>query len=134
MLRGGKALYGDASILSALGSGCSTFNVCTKDKAVCVDAPGVTFADIQAAATASYPLYFCKNTVPTAEPSCVPYRDTYPNGTSATDRDGDGDPRRDATIALRSSIRCERSTERRKPTRTWTARATHVTKRRSTRA
>ncbi len=43
----------------------------------------------------SYPLFFCKGETPKDEPSCVPYRDTYPNGISATDRDGDGVP--DAT-------------------------------------
>ena len=52
--------------------------------------PAVTLADVQAQATAIYPLFFCKGTTPTNEPSCVPFRDTYPAGTSATDRDGDG--------------------------------------------
>ena len=28
--------------------------------------------------------------MPTDEPTCTPYRDSYPNGTSATDQDGDG--------------------------------------------
>jgi len=90
VLRGGKALYGDAGIVDALSSGCSDLDVCGAKKKVCVDAPNVSLADIQAAASSTYPLFFCKGTTPQDEPSCVPYRDTYPNGTSATDRDGDG--------------------------------------------
>ncbi len=39
-----------------------------------------------------YPLFFCRNQVPTNEPTCTPYRDSYPNGISATDLDGDGVP------------------------------------------
>jgi hypothetical protein len=50
----------------------------------------VTLADIQTAAASYYPLFFCRGQTPMNEPSCIPYRDTYPNGTSATDRDGDG--------------------------------------------
>jgi hypothetical protein len=90
VLRGGKALYGDADVVAALASGCATLDVCGVSKAVCVDVPNVTLASIQAAASASYPLFYCRAQTPEAEPSCVPYRDTYPNGTSATDRDGDG--------------------------------------------
>jgi hypothetical protein len=90
VLRGGKALYGEAAIVDALAQGCSDLDVCGAKKKVCVDAPSVSLADIQAAAAATYPLFFCKGTAPKDEPSCVPYRDTYPNGTSATDRDGDG--------------------------------------------
>ncbi len=90
VLRGGKALYGDAAIVTALASGCAALDVCGVPKSVCVDVPGVTLASIQAAAASSYPLFFCRGQDPDAEPSCVPYRDSYPNGTSATDRDGDG--------------------------------------------
>lgn len=95
VLRGGKVLYGDSGIVDALSTGCGDLMVCGNAKKVCVDTPGVTLADITAAAAASYPLFFCKGETPKDEPSCVPYRDTYPNGTSATDRDGDGVP--DAT-------------------------------------
>jgi hypothetical protein len=59
-------------------------------KQVCVDTPGVTFAQVQAAAASIYPLFFCKGTTPMNEPSCVPYRDTYPNGETMADPDGDG--------------------------------------------
>jgi hypothetical protein len=57
-----------------------------------LDVPGATLAAIQSAASSIYPLFFCKNQTPTIEPTCIPYRDTYPNGISATDRDGDGVP------------------------------------------
>jgi hypothetical protein len=92
VLRGGKAMYGDAAIIDALATGCGALDVCGAKKSVCVDTPGVTLADIQSAASTTYPLFFCKTETPKDEPSCVPYRDTYPNGTSATDQDGDGIP------------------------------------------
>ncbi len=92
VLRGGKPLYGESVLVDALQTGCSDLAVCSSQKKVCVDTPGVTLAAIQKAADASYPLFFCKNETPKGEPSCVPYRDTYPLGTSATDRDGDGVP------------------------------------------
>jgi hypothetical protein len=95
VMRGGKVLYGDAAVTSALGQGCADLVVCGEHKQACVDTPGITLASIEAAAASVYPLFFCKDKAPDAEPSCVPYRDTYPNGTSATDRDGDGVP--DAT-------------------------------------
>ncbi len=90
VVRGGKPLYGDADLVGALASTCAALDVCGTARLVCVDVPSVTLASIQTAVAASYPLFFCKAQAPTAEPSCVPYRDTYPNGTSATDRDGDG--------------------------------------------
>jgi hypothetical protein len=92
VLRGGKALYGDRLIVSALATGCDALPVCGEDRALCFDVTGVTLPDVQAAAASIYPLFFCKGTEPTAEPTCVPYRDTYPLGLSATDRDGDGVP------------------------------------------
>ena len=95
VLRGGKALYGEATTIDALTPGCADLPVCGTKKKLCVDSPGVTMADIQAAAASTYPLFYCKGETPKDEPSCVPYRDTYPAGTSATDRDGDGVP--DAT-------------------------------------
>ncbi len=90
VLKGGKPLYGDADVVAALKPGCDALSVCGISKSVCVDTAGVTFGNISAAAISSYPLYFCKTAAPTGEPSCTPYRDTYPMGTSATDRDGDG--------------------------------------------
>lgn len=96
VLRGGKPLYGDDELMTGLGAGaCETFsgNVCGIAKRACVAQDiggGTTLASIRTAGDAIYPLFFCKNTVPTSEPSCVPYRDTYPNGIAAGDKDGDG--------------------------------------------
>jgi cytosine/adenosine deaminase-related metal-dependent hydrolase len=50
VLRGGKVLYGDADLVSALAPSCSNLDVCGIMKQVCVDTPGVTFAQVQAAA------------------------------------------------------------------------------------
>jgi len=97
VLRGGTPLYGDQLLVQAAGgaSTCAQMTMCGVSKSVCLDVPGVALSDVQAAATSSYPLFFCGGQVPTGEPTCVPYRDSYPNGTSATDQDGDGVP--DAT-------------------------------------
>ncbi|HEY1697846.1 MAG TPA: amidohydrolase family protein [Polyangiaceae bacterium] len=91
VLRGGKALYGDAALVQAAGgSGCDAIDVCGTSKAVCIDSPGISLAAMQSASASTYPLFFCRGQIPTGEPTCTPYRDGYPNGTSATDRDGDG--------------------------------------------
>jgi hypothetical protein len=93
VLRGGKVLYGDATLVKGAGTtGCDGMSVCGTSKSVCLDVTGVTLAQVQAAAQAAYPLFFCRGQTPTNEPTCIPYRDTYPNGTSATDQDGDGIP------------------------------------------
>jgi hypothetical protein len=94
VMRGGKVLYGDAAVVQALGtSGCDSMQVCGTNKSVCLDISGVAkLSDIQNAAGSTYPLFFCRGQTPTGEPTCTPYRDSYPNGTSATDRDGDGVP------------------------------------------
>lgn len=92
VLRAGKPLYGESTLVDALQSGCSDLDVCKTKKKVCVDTPNVTLAQIQSATASKYPLFFCKSETPKDEPSCVPYRDSYPNGTSSTDRDGDGVP------------------------------------------
>ena len=91
VLRGGKALYGDALLVQAAGgAGCAAFDVCNVAKAICIDTPSVTLAQIQTVIKASYPLASCRGQTPPGEPSCVPYRDAYPDGSSATDQDGDG--------------------------------------------
>jgi len=92
VLRAGKVLYGDAGIVDALKAGCDSLTVCAQSKKVCLDVNGVTLASLQSALIGNYPLFFCKDQKPTAEPTCTPYRDSYPAGTSATDRDGDGVP------------------------------------------
>jgi hypothetical protein len=90
VVRGGKPLYGDAGLIDALATGCEPLDVCGVPKAVCIDVAGVTMQSVTSALVGNYPLFFCKEKTPTSEPSCTPYRDTYPAGTSATDRDGDG--------------------------------------------
>lgn len=74
-LRGGKALYGDLSLVNALASGCDTLDVCGVSKAACVKSElNVTLAELDTASThaSRYPLFFCGT--PTHEPSCVPER------------------------------------------------------------
>lgn len=98
VLRGGKVLHGDATLVDALAKGdptCAELPMCGRTKKVCVDVPSTTLAQLQQAASGTYPLFFCKTETPKDEPSCTPYRDAFPNGTSATDHDGDGVP--DAT-------------------------------------
>ena len=91
VLRGGKALYGDADLVTALvPAACETLDVCGISKQVCVDTPAVTLAAVQTALAPIYPLFFCKGTPPTGEPTCVPYRDTYTAGETTADPDGDG--------------------------------------------
>ncbi len=92
VLRGGTVLYGDAPLATALNASCAALDVCGYARAVCMDVAGVALADAQTAAESVYPLFFCRDQTPTAEPTCVPFRDSYPNGTSATDFDGDGIP------------------------------------------
>jgi cytosine/adenosine deaminase-related metal-dependent hydrolase len=95
VLRGGKPLYGDADLVGGIAEGCVPLQVCGIARSVCFDVPGITLDQVQAAATAIYPLFSCSGAPPPGEPTCIPYRDTYPNGISTTDRDGDGVP--DAT-------------------------------------
>jgi hypothetical protein len=90
VLRAGKVLYGDSALVDALKPDCDELDVCGVARKVCLDVPGVTMASVRTALSGNYPTHFCKDKTPTAEPSCTPFRDTYPMGTSATDRDGDG--------------------------------------------
>ncbi|MDF2691968.1 MAG: repeat domain protein [Labilithrix sp.] len=104
VLRGGKALYGDADLVKeeAAGGGadCEDIPVCNVAKKACVkkDLGKKTLADLQTAADSVYPLFFCKSDLPTDEPSCLPTRGPTagkPNVSSysaikAGDKDGDG--------------------------------------------
>ena len=97
VLRGGRPLYGDASVLGQAGLGaadCEALDVCGVAKRACVkkDLGSVSLADLQAQADAIYPLFTCRGQVPRDEPSCVPYRDTYSTAPGPGDRDGDGVP------------------------------------------
>lgn len=90
VLRAGKVLYGDADLVSALATGCDAVDVCGVARLVCLDVAGVTWSSIQSSRSGNYALWSCRGETPPDEPSCTPYRDSYPAGTSATDRDGDG--------------------------------------------
>lgn len=94
VLRGGTPLYGDQALMDAIGaSSCEPMgDVCGARRKACVamDAGTATLAAVRQAGESIYPLYFCKTQTPAHEPSCIPRRATYPNGITATDRDGDG--------------------------------------------
>ena len=100
VLRGGKALYGDANLLATLSTGCDTLDVCGTSKQVCLTSEvGKNLAALTTSVGASiYPTFSCDPT-PMNEPSCTAKRPTAVNGssvydgtTSATDSDGDGVP------------------------------------------
>lgn len=92
VLRGGELLYGDATVVDALGGDdCEELDVCGQERRACVardldDAS--TLSKVRAAGEAIYPLFFCDT--PTDEPSCVPFRPEYAAGVTADDSDGDG--------------------------------------------
>lgn len=96
VLRGGKVLYGDDALVADAaigGQNCEALPVCGRDKRACVaqDIGGTTTLDgIRTAGEAYYPLFYCNDVVPMTEPSCVPWRNEYPLGITATDKDGDG--------------------------------------------
>ncbi len=97
VLRGGRALYGDAAVVD---EGCEDLEVCGVAKKACVkkDIGNRSLRDLKDAADRVYPLFFCKGEVPTNEPSCAPARgetqsmpavSSY-DGIRPGDRDGDG--------------------------------------------
>src|SRR5262249_33660096 len=67
VLRGAKALYGDASVVGALADGCDALDVCGASKSACVASElGRNLDDLRAmvgaaggAGAAAYPLFFC---------------------------------------------------------------------------
>ncbi len=105
VLRGGKVLYGDKGIVTAVpNSGtCDVIDVCaTGNKSLCITGEiNKTYAALKTSVGASaYPAFFCA--APDKEPTCVPSRpksvmgSTIYTGTiTADDSDGDGIP--DAT-------------------------------------
>jgi len=95
VMRGGKVLYGDSALVAdpAIGGAdCEELPVCGRDKRACVakDLGGIGLSQIRAAGETYYPLFFCNDTTPDIEPSCVPWRAEYPNGITPDDDDGDG--------------------------------------------
>jgi len=96
VLRGGQVLYGDSALVSGSafgGAGCEALDVCGREKRACVEADtGVSLSEVRTAGEAFYPLFFCRDQTPATEPSCVPFRASYPSGRTPSDRDGDGVP------------------------------------------
>lgn len=97
VMRGGKPLYGDKSILDSLSvADCDELNVCDVAKTVCVKSEtGKTLAELTTANASSYGLFFCGT--PANEPACVPARtraadeaNPYTGTVTADDADGDG--------------------------------------------
>ncbi len=96
VLRGGKPLYGEDTIVNALATGCDAVTVCGANKAVCLSGEvGKSYAALQSAVGTDYPAFACGT--PTNEPSCTPTRPSAVNSSSvytgvptADDADGDG--------------------------------------------
>ncbi|MFT3766682.1 MAG: DUF4215 domain-containing protein [Minicystis sp.] len=99
VLRAGKPLYGDASVLSAIPNvgSCDDLDVCSSSKKVCLQGEiGKTYSALQTSVgNGIYPSFFCGD--PTKEPSCKPTRPAsvmgstiYTGDVTADDSDGDG--------------------------------------------
>ncbi|HWB73843.1 MAG TPA: amidohydrolase family protein, partial [Nannocystaceae bacterium] len=94
VLRGGEVLYGDDALVALPeigGAACEVLDVCGTSKRACIAQDiggGTTLTGITNAINAFYPLFFCD--VPDNEPSCVPFRNSYPGGITDDDDDGDG--------------------------------------------
>jgi cytosine/adenosine deaminase-related metal-dependent hydrolase len=98
VLRGGKVLYGDATLVSGLTSAgaCENLDVCGSAKALCeLTELGTSLAALSAHNASSYPAFFCG--VPAGEPTCTPARavsvagsTTYDGVPNDGDADGDG--------------------------------------------
>jgi hypothetical protein len=92
VLRGGEALYGDASIISELRpQGCEVDDVCGVSKSICTQGDAnVSYSTLKGYVdSGAYPLFFCGT--PDSEPSCIPFREGEFTGMSLPDDlDGDG--------------------------------------------
>ena len=98
VLRGGVALYGEATVLEALGAtdaDCDALDVCGSPRRACVGretAGTLSFATLAGLIGGdSPPAYFCSP--PAAEPTCTPARSVpfaYPGAPASGDADGDG--------------------------------------------
>lgn len=95
VLVGGRPVYGDATLLEALGTlaeGCEKLpvEICGASKVACLEREiGVDFATLQQANISSYGLFFCGT--PPGEPTCIPSRSgEYTGRIEENDLDGDG--------------------------------------------
>jgi cysteine-rich repeat protein len=108
VMRGGKVLYGDATVVATVPNTgtCDVVDVCGASKRLCAMGDiGKSLAQLTSSAGDIYPAFFCA-AVPDDEPSCVPSRVNLPglppvsiggstiyDGTiTAADDDGDGIP------------------------------------------
>jgi hypothetical protein len=95
VLRGGKVLYGEATLVAGLTApgACEDLAVCGSAKAVCeLGELGTSLAALTAHNVGSYPAFFCD--VPTGEPTCTPARGVSVAGSTTYDgvaREGDAD-------------------------------------------
>lgn len=100
-VRGGKVLYGDSDLVTALSADpCDSMgDVCGTAKSACLSETGKSFSDLSAANATKYGLVFCGT--PTNEPTCTPSRSAswvkkgstaYTGVSDGTDSDGDGIP------------------------------------------
>lgn len=99
VMRGGEVLYGEESVVDALGTGnCDLIDVCGTNRRLCAENDiGQTYSTLKQSNTGAYPDFFCGE--PSNEPSCVPSRpmsveasSIYTGVPSADDADGDGIP------------------------------------------
>ncbi|MEM9861703.1 MAG: amidohydrolase family protein [Myxococcota bacterium] len=102
VMREGVVLFGDASIVDSLESGCNAVDVCGVSKSVCLGEIGTTFEALEGENVGEYQLAGCG--APPDEPSCLPFRNAmgslpdpeqngsnrYTGMSSPTDMDGDG--------------------------------------------
>ncbi len=97
VLRGGEPLYGDTALMAAVPggqTGCEELTICAIGKTACIQREtGKTLAELAAANSTAYALFFCDE--PVDEPTCTPLRtssdDTRPYaGPTGDDLDGDG--------------------------------------------
>jgi cytosine/adenosine deaminase-related metal-dependent hydrolase len=106
VISAGDALYGDASLMTALGKSCEALDVCGSSKTVCAGQEfGSPYINIQGAVSGAYPSFFCGT--PSSEPTCVPIRTGEFTGlASDTDADGDGiDDQNDNCVNVFNPIR-----------------------------
>jgi len=97
VMRAGKPLYGDASVLGGLGAAnCDAVSVCGAAKSVCLSGEiGTTYPALQTSGGASYAAFFCGT--PANEPTCTPKRGASVAGSTVytgapSSSDGDGIP------------------------------------------
>jgi len=103
VLKGGVPMFGEDSVLAALGGGdgvCDALDVCGSARRLCVQREtGTTLAALSVSNAGNYPLFQCAT--PVNEPICKPVRQgsnaapLFSGDPTPGDRDGDGVP--DAT-------------------------------------